>query len=63
MDEAAQHTSTITGDLLPPDNTTFVCDVEEILENSFFDSKSLNLGYALTLIEPIKNENTTETYK
>jgi len=46
----------------PVDNTTFICDVEEILENSFFNKDSLNLGYVLTSIEPIKNEKTTNIY-
>ena len=45
------------------DNNTFVCDVEEILENSFFNKDSLQLGYALTLIEPIRNDTITDIYK
>ncbi len=63
MDEAAaseQQTEQLT---TQQDNTTFICDVEEILENSFFNKSSLNIGYVLTMVEPIKNDNTQKIYK
>ena len=41
---------------------TFVNEIEESIENSFFDKNSIQLGYALTNIESIRNHTIENTF-
>lgn len=41
----------------------FISEIEESIEGSFFQKDSMQLGYTLTSIEPIHNDNITISFK
>ena len=45
------------------DEEVFINEIQDTLENSFFRKDSIQLGYALTQIEPVKNRELLIDYK
>lgn len=44
-------------------NDAFITVIEDLIEGSFFRKDSMQLGYTLTSIEPIKSDQMTNSFK
>ncbi len=45
------------------EDEAFVAEVEDAIKSSFFRKDSIQLGYSLTLVEPIWNDQIAASFK